>query len=257
LLFTIDRNSTATAAILAPDAKQWRVLPAVSGDSAKYIASGHLAFVEQATLFVVGFNPADGAVIGTAVPFANSVGASFDVSSDGTLAFRSSAADQSTLTVRGRIMLGGRAGAMSPVAPDELVTLEAGGGLAFAPDGERFMASMRHPDPTSTAQLWLYDLRKPGVRVRVTNQGMADMVAGRFASGLRLATRHAGDLRTVPRSRGAGEDCAEARGKKSVSSSLDARRRNSVCRVGRYGTRRYSGPGTQRVRCGAAGDVRG
>ena len=171
ILFTVMKEGGGVGAVLDLDTREWRTLPQI-GTGATYLNSGHIAFFNRNTLLASRFDPAAGRTIGSPVPVMENVGASFAVAPNGTLAFRSSGDVDSILTVRGRLQIADRSGRTTIVAPDNPVFLEAGGGLTFHPkDPQRFLATIREPDPISPAHIWMYDLSRPGTRVRLTTQG--------------------------------------------------------------------------------------
>ena len=172
MLFSVMREGGGVGAILDLDTREWRTLPQV-GSRATYLDGGYIAFFDKNNLLTSRFDPAAGGTIGSPVPVMENVGLSFAVASNGTLAFRPSGNVDSILTVRGRIQIADRSGTTTAVAPDNAVILEAGGGLAFHPkDPQRFLATIRDPDPNSPAHIWMYDLSRPGTRTRLTTQGV-------------------------------------------------------------------------------------
>jgi eukaryotic-like serine/threonine-protein kinase len=171
ILFTVMKEGGGVGAVLDLDTREWRTLPEVGG-GATYLDGGYIAFFNRNTLLASRFDPVAGRSLGSPVPVMENVGFSFAVASNGTLAFRSSGDVDSILTVRGRIQIADRSGRTTIVAPDNPVILEAGGGLAFDPKNpQRFLATVRDPDPISPAHIWLYDLSRPGTRIRLTMQG--------------------------------------------------------------------------------------
>ena len=172
MLFNVMKEGGGVGAILDLDTREWRTLSQI-GSNATYLDGGYVAFLNNKnSLLVSRFDPAAGNTIGSPVPVVENVGFSFSVTANGTLAFRSSGDVDSILTVRGRIQIADRSGKTTGVAPDNAVFLEAGGGLAFDPKNpERFLATIRDPDPTSPAHIWMYDLSRPGTRTRLTTPG--------------------------------------------------------------------------------------
>jgi serine/threonine-protein kinase len=171
VLFTVMREGGGVGAILDLDTREWRTLPGI-GTGATYLDGGYIAFFNRNTLLVSRFDATAGASSGSPVPVLDDIGYSFAVTSNGTLAYRSSGDVNSILTVRGRIQLVDRSGAATMVRPEDPVILEAGGGLAFHPTNPaRFLVTLRDPDAASPAHIWMYDLSRPGTRVRLTTQG--------------------------------------------------------------------------------------
>jgi hypothetical protein len=172
VLFTVGYESGARPAILDLGRREWRVVPQARGWGAQYARSGHLVLLDGDTLLAARFDLDAGEVLGAPEPVGTGAGYSFAVSSEGALALRWSAGDQHPLTVRGRIVLRGREGSETAVTPDDAsVWVEAGGGLALGPMGDRFAAAIRDPHNTSPAHLYLYDLTRPGTRARLTDSG--------------------------------------------------------------------------------------
>ena len=171
ILFTVMKEDGGQSALLDLDTRHWRTLAQV-GPGAAYLDGGYVAFFNNKTLLASRFDPALGTIIGTPVPVIDNIGFSFAAASNGTLAYRSSGDVDSILTVRGRIQIADRSGKTTIVVPDDPVFIEAGGGLAFHPKNpQRFLATIREPDPISPAHIWMYDLSRPGTRVRLTTQG--------------------------------------------------------------------------------------
>ena len=187
MLFTVMREGGGVGAILDLDTREWRTLPQV-GSGATYLNGGYIAFFNKNNLLASRFDPAEGKTISSPVPVMENVGFSFAVASNGSLAFRPSGDVDSILTVRGRIQIADRSGKTTTVAPDNAVILEAGGGLSFHPkDPQRFLATIRDPDPTSPAHIWMYDLSRPGTRTRLTRQGVINAWPIWDADGTRFA----------------------------------------------------------------------
>jgi Tol biopolymer transport system component len=81
-----------------------------------------------------------------------------------------------------------RSGRTTIVAPDNPVILGAGGGLSFHPkDAQRFLATIRDPDSISPAHIWMYDLSRPGTRIRLTAQGFINAWPTWDTAGTRFA----------------------------------------------------------------------
>jgi hypothetical protein len=188
VLFTIGFETGAGPAILDLGRREWRVIPQARGWGAQYVPSGHLVLLDGDTLLAARFDLDAGEVLGAPEPVGTGAGYSFAVSSGGALALRWSAGDQHPLTVRGRIVLRGRRGSETAVAPDNAsVWVEAGGGLALSPMGDRFVAAIRDPHQTSPAHLYLYDLRRQGTRTRLTDSGDVNAWPTWSRDGARLA----------------------------------------------------------------------
>jgi Tol biopolymer transport system component len=137
----------------------------VSGGAfGRYLTSGHLAYVNQGTLYAMPFDLASLAVQGVAVPVLDDVSysplfgyAQMDVSQTGTLVYRKGA--ESGLSVVDWI---DRAGKKTPL-------LEKPGRYAWlrlSPDGHRLAVTATE---SGAASILLYDIQK-GETTRITNQ---------------------------------------------------------------------------------------
>jgi serine/threonine-protein kinase len=127
------------------------------GVSARYLASGHLVYVNKTTLFAVPFDLGTLSVRGAAVPILDDVGrdlaagaAQYDVSRDGTLVYRSRSGAAAAVAVQWL----DSAGKVEPLIAKPAIYL---GTPRLSPDGARVAMAIRDGN---SQEIWVYDPRR-------------------------------------------------------------------------------------------------
>jgi serine/threonine-protein kinase len=122
----------------------------------RYLSSGHLVYVNRATLFAVGFDPDRLELRGEPVPLLQRVAystrsgtAQLDCSRTGTLMYRTGAADGGLVTVQW----------LDAAGKTQLAIAKPGGygAPALSPEGQRLALLVTE---SASRELWVYDLRR-------------------------------------------------------------------------------------------------
>jgi hypothetical protein len=112
ILFTIKRHAwdhEPRVAVLEPDTRKWRVLLEDAAD-ARYVATGHLAFLRRGTLMVVPFDPDKLQFTGQPVPVLANVSQALNT----TNSYRDTAAGQFCISTSGSLVY-----AQGGILPDQ------------------------------------------------------------------------------------------------------------------------------------------
>lgn len=180
VLFTLNKeihDGHPRTAILKLDTREWRELLEDAAD-ARYLSSGHLAFLRQGTLMAVPFD-ADGLEL---------KGQPFPVLADvmqelaGTSSSENSAAGQYAVSDSGTMVYA--AGKMIPPFQDSLVWVDQKGDVQpAAPLKGPFLSARLSPDGRRIAyttlgtnmRVWIYDLEREAA-TRLTSEGTSGFV---------------------------------------------------------------------------------
>ncbi|MDP6579414.1 MAG: protein kinase [Vicinamibacterales bacterium] len=163
LLFTVTLSGDETqhVAVRGPDADEHQLL--FPGSSPVLVASGHLVFNREFTLWAAPFDAERLTVLTDPVPVVDGVNsriggwAGFSTAPDGTLIY------ETRDTLRSSVVWFERDGTTTPIGDDEPTIHH---GLALSPD-ERTLAVTRHLE-SGDDQVMLYDLERGTSRVLVT-----------------------------------------------------------------------------------------
>jgi eukaryotic-like serine/threonine-protein kinase len=169
ILFTLVRADGRVPALLDVASGDWRVIPGLSSDFARYSSSGRLLYRQGESVFAVTMSLASGTTTGTpAVLFDGVLAAensALALSADGTLAYL----PNSTATgVRGQIAIVSRSGTVTSVVNDSVTLGLASSSLRFSPDAGSIVAGVS--SAANTTDLWIYDLGR-SARTKLTEQG--------------------------------------------------------------------------------------
>jgi len=169
ILFTLGRADGGVPALLNVTAGEWRVIPGLSSDFARYSPSGHLLYRQGESVFAVAMSLASGTTTGTPEVLFDGVLAAYNsalaLSADGTLAYL----PNSTATgSQGQIAIVSRSGATTSVVNDRVTLGLASSSLRFSPDAGSIMAVVS--SAANTTDLWLHDLGR-SARTKLTDQG--------------------------------------------------------------------------------------
>ena len=142
------------------------------GTYGRYLASGHLVFVREGTLYAAPFDSSSGEVLRQPAPVLEGVRYSADrgdahvtVSLDGTLVYTPGTAQEERTVEFTRLTLDGQQGALSKTADGYTTTV-------YSPDGTRLASSLFNE--SSSADIWIHDLERD-VRTRLTFDDLNDM----------------------------------------------------------------------------------
>jgi serine/threonine-protein kinase len=176
VLFTVMRHNfdrQPCLALLRFDTREWHVLLQDAAD-ARYVPTGHLVFLRQATLMAVRFDPARLEVIGQPFPLVENVMQAFNTNS-----VYNTGAGQFGISDTGSLIYA--TGGIVPDLKNSLVWVDQRGieepvtALQFpyfaprlSPDGQRIAYGTLGRD----SQVYVYDLGK-GTNSRLTREGMA------------------------------------------------------------------------------------
>ncbi|MEQ1731464.1 MAG: protein kinase, partial [Vicinamibacterales bacterium] len=168
VLFTIDRSDGAVPALLSVPSGEWRVIPGIRSDFARYVPSGHLLYRQGESVFAVPMSLASGTTTGTPEPLFGGVFAdlysSLAMSADGALAYLP---DSIATSNQARIALVSRSGTVTSVVDDNVTPLvSVSAGLRFSPDAGSIVAVLL----AGGSDIWTYDLRR-GARIKLTDRG--------------------------------------------------------------------------------------
>jgi eukaryotic-like serine/threonine-protein kinase len=169
ILFTLVRADARVPALLDVASGNWRVIPGLRSDFARYSPSGRLLYRQGESVFAVPMSLASGTTTGTpAVLFDGVLGAensALALSADSTLAYL----PNSTATGgQGQIAILSRNGTVTSVVNDSVTLGLASSSLRFSPDAGSIMAVVS--SAANTTDLWLHDLGR-GARRKLTEQG--------------------------------------------------------------------------------------
>jgi Tol biopolymer transport system component len=157
--------------------RKWRVLLEDAAD-ARYVATGHLAFLRQGTLMVVPFDLDRLEVTGQPVPAVANIAQALNISS---LAY-DTAAGQFSISASGSMVYAG--GGIPPDSQNSLVWVDRQGKAeTIAPFKAPFIAPRLSPDGQRIAystvgmerNAWIFDLNR-GTATRLTSEGLAAWV---------------------------------------------------------------------------------
>jgi serine/threonine protein kinase len=177
ILFTIMRHGydlRPRVAVLEPGTRRWRVL-LEDGADARYIATGHLAFLRQGTMLVVPFDSDKLEVGGQPVPAIANVMQAMNTGDGGY----DTAAGQFSISSSGSMAY--VPGGILPDSQNSLVWVDHQGRTeAITPFKAPFSASRLSPDGQRIAcrtlarerQIWVYDLNR-GTATKLTSEGVA------------------------------------------------------------------------------------
>ena len=170
ILFTLNRAEGAVPALLSVASGEWRVVPGIRSDSARYVPSGHLLFRQGGSVFAVAMSLASGTTTGTPEALFDGVladdGSSLAMSTDGTLAYLPSSIARGN---QGRMVIVTRSGTVSSAVDESVAVIAtASSGLRFSPDAGSIVAVVQ--SVPNTSDLWTYDLRR-GARIKLTDRG--------------------------------------------------------------------------------------
>jgi serine/threonine-protein kinase len=180
ILFTIMRHPydlQPRVAVLEPAAHKWRVLLDDAAD-ARYITTGHLAFLRQGTLMVVPFDPDKLKVSGQPVPAVANVMQALNTGDSGY----DTAAGQFSISASGSLAY--VPGGILPDRMNSLVWVDhKGEAVPIASFKAPFSAPRLSPDGRRIAyrtlarerHVWVYDLHR-GTATRLTSEGAAGWV---------------------------------------------------------------------------------
>ncbi|MBP1598508.1 MAG: serine/threonine protein kinase [Acidobacteria bacterium] len=180
ILFTIMRHGydlQPRVAAVDPATRKWRVL-LEDGADARYVATGHLAFLRQGTLMVVPFDPDRLEVRGQPVPAVANV---MQALNDGDMGYHT-AAGQYSISSSGSMAY--VPGGILPDSQNSLVWVDHEGRTeAITPFKAPFSASRLSPDGQRIAyrtwsrerQVWVYDLNR-GTATKLTSEGVAGLL---------------------------------------------------------------------------------
>jgi serine/threonine-protein kinase len=180
ILFTIMRQAwdpEPRVAVLQLSTRKWRVLLENAAD-ARYVATGHLAFLRQGTLMVVPFDLDRLEVTGQPVPAGEYIAQALNTGSSGYY----TAAGQFSISASGLMVYA--SGGILPDRQDSLVWVDRQGkaeqiasfkalftGPRLSPDGQRiayFTTGMKQ-------SVWIFDTNR-GTATKLTSEGAASFV---------------------------------------------------------------------------------
>jgi Tol biopolymer transport system component len=169
ILFTLVRADGRVPALLNVASGEWRVIPGLSSDFARYSPSGRLLYRQGESVFAVTMSLASGTTTGTPEVLFDGVlaaeNSALALSADGTLAYL----PNSTATGgQGQIAIVSRSGTVTSVVNDSVTLGVASSSLRFSPDAGSIMAAVS--SAPNTTDLWLHDLGR-SARTKLTDQG--------------------------------------------------------------------------------------
>jgi serine/threonine protein kinase len=180
ILFTIMRHGwdlQPSVAVLEPGAGKWRILLEDAAD-ARYIASGHLAFLRQGTLMLVPFDASRLEITGQPSPAIENIAQALNTGYTGT----NTASGQFSISASGSLVFA--SGGILPDRENSLVWVDQQGNAEpIASFKAPFVAARLSPDGRRIAyqtlgketQVWIYDLNR-GTAARLTSEGLAARV---------------------------------------------------------------------------------
>ena len=180
ILFTIMRHAwdiQPNVAVVELATRRWRVLLEDAAD-ARYVATGHLAFVRQGTLMVVPFDPVRLELTGQPVPAVAGIAQALN-SGD---ALWDTAAGQFSISGSGSLIYA--SGGILPDRENSLVWVDhKGKAESIASFKAPFLAPSLSPDGQRIAyrtlgmnrHVWVYDVNR-GTATKLTAEGMASFV---------------------------------------------------------------------------------
>src|SRR5262249_36746004 len=134
----------------------------------RYLPSGHLIYLNGATLFAIPFDPATLETRGTAVPVLDDVGwhtatgaGLFDVSRTGTLIYRRFRAEATALST---VQWSDAAGKKEPLRATPGAYLD----VTVSPDEKRVLLAIQEG---ANQDIWVYDIRREAI-TRLTSGGV-------------------------------------------------------------------------------------
>ncbi|NOT27643.1 MAG: serine/threonine-protein kinase [Acidobacteria bacterium] len=169
ILFTLVRADGRVPALLSVASGEWRVVPSLSSDFARYAPSGRLLYRQGESVFAVTMSLASGTTTGTPEVLFDGVlateNSALALSADGTLAYL----PNSTATGgQGQIVIVSRRGTPTSVVNDSVTLGSASSSLRFSPDASSIMAAVS--SAPNTTDLWTHDLGR-SARTKLTDQG--------------------------------------------------------------------------------------
>ena len=169
ILFTLLRADGPVPALLNVASGEWRVIPGLSSDFARYSSSGRLLYRQGESVFAVTMSLASGTTTGTPEALFDGVlaaeNSALALSTDGTLAYL----PNSTATGgQGQIAIVSRSGTVTSVVNDSVTLGLASSSLRFSPDAGSIMAAVS--SAPNTTDLWIHDLGR-SARTKLTDQG--------------------------------------------------------------------------------------
>ena len=169
ILFTLVRADGRVPALLNVASGEWRVIPGLSSDFARYSPSGRLLYRQGESVFAVTMSLASGTTTGTPEVLFDGVlaaeNSALALSADGTLAYL----PNSTATGgQGQIAIVSRSGTVTSVVNDSVTLGLASSSLRFSPDAGSIMAAVS--SAPNTTDLWIHDLGR-SARTKLTDQG--------------------------------------------------------------------------------------
>ncbi|MBZ5514226.1 MAG: serine/threonine-protein kinase, partial [Acidobacteriia bacterium] len=178
ILFTIKRNAwdhEPLVAVLELGTRKWHVLLEDAAD-ARYVATGHLAFLRRGTLMVVPFDPDRLKVIGQPVPAVANISQALNTTNSGM----DTAAGQFCISTSGSLVYA--SGGILPDQENSLVWVDHKGKTEpiasfkapfyaprLSPDGQRIAYSSLGME----GHIWVYDLNR-GTATQLTSEGMSE-----------------------------------------------------------------------------------
>jgi serine/threonine protein kinase len=169
ILFTLNRADGPVPALLNVAPGEWRAIPGINSDFARYVPSGHLLYRQGESVFAVTMSLASGTTAGAPDALFDGVlagqNASLAMSADGTLAYLPNSIATGN---QGRMAIVSRTGTVTSVVDDSVAVGGAGSGLRLSPDAGSIVAALQ--SAPNTSDLWIYDLSR-GARTKLTDQG--------------------------------------------------------------------------------------
>lgn len=170
ILFTLGRADGRAPALLNVASGEWRVIPGINSDFARYAPSGRLLYRTGESVFAVTMSLASGTTTGTPEALFDGVlaaqNSALALSADGTLAYLPNSIATGN---EGKILIVNRSGGVTAVVDDTAVGLiTPTDSMRFSPDADTIVAAIQAVPNTS--DLWVYDLSR-GARTKLTDQG--------------------------------------------------------------------------------------
>jgi serine/threonine protein kinase/Tol biopolymer transport system component len=181
ILFTIKRHAwdhEPRVAVLELGTRKWHVLLEDAAD-ARYVATGHLAFLRRGTLMVVPFDPDKLQVTGQAVPALAKVSQALNTTNSGL----DTGAGQFCISTSGSLVYA--SGGIVPDQENTLVWVDYRGKAEpiasfkapfyaprLSPDGQRIAYSRLGME----SHIWVYDLNR-ATATKLTSEGMSQFAA--------------------------------------------------------------------------------
>jgi Tol biopolymer transport system component len=169
ILFTLVRADGRVPALLDVASGEWRVIPGVSSDFARYSPSGRLLYRRGESVFAVTMSLASGTTTGAPEVLFDGVlaaqNSALALSADGTLAYLP---NSTTTGAQGQIAIVSRSGTVTSVVNESVTLGLASSSLRFSPDAGSIMAAVS--SAPNTTDLWIHDLGR-SARTKLTDQG--------------------------------------------------------------------------------------